>query len=40
VPDLVVGDCALAGQRVLKATGRAMLHPAVALARAYGMALD
>jgi glycerol-3-phosphate dehydrogenase subunit C len=39
-PDLVVGDCPLAGQRVLKATGRAMLHPAVALARAYGLAID
>jgi glycerol-3-phosphate dehydrogenase subunit C len=39
-PDLVIGDCPLAGQRVLKATGRKMLHPAVALAEAYGLAID
>jgi glycerol-3-phosphate dehydrogenase subunit C len=39
-PDLVVGDCALAGQRVLKATGRKMVHPAAALAMAYGLAID
>ncbi|HVW25996.1 MAG TPA: heterodisulfide reductase-related iron-sulfur binding cluster [Polyangiaceae bacterium] len=39
-PDLVVGDCALAGQRVLKQTGRKMIHPAVALARAYGIDID
>lgn len=39
-PDLVVGDCALAGQRVLKATGRKMIHPAAALAMAYGLAID
>jgi glycerol-3-phosphate dehydrogenase subunit C len=38
--DLVVGDCALAGQRVLKATGRKMIHPAAALALAYGLAID
>jgi glycerol-3-phosphate dehydrogenase subunit C len=39
-PDVIVGDCPLAGQRVLKATGRAMLHPAVALAQAYGVGID
>lgn len=39
-PDVVVGDCALAGLRVLKATGRKMLHPAVALAVAYGLAIE
>ena len=39
-PDLVVGDCSLAGQRVLKAKGAAMIHPAVALARAYGLDLS
>jgi glycerol-3-phosphate dehydrogenase subunit C len=39
-PDLVVGDCPLAGQRVLKATGRKMIHPAAALAMAYGLAID
>jgi glycerol-3-phosphate dehydrogenase subunit C len=38
--DMVVGDCSLAGQRVLGETGRPMVHPAVALARAYGLPID
>jgi glycerol-3-phosphate dehydrogenase subunit C len=36
-PDLVVGDCNLAGLRVEKEKGLRMLHPIVALAEAYGL---
>ncbi len=36
--EIVVGDCNLAGQRVLKTTGLHMLHPIEALAAAYGLA--
>ncbi|HEX7672055.1 MAG TPA: hypothetical protein VF395_20815, partial [Polyangiaceae bacterium] len=36
-PDVVVGDCSLAGLRVLKERGVQMLHPIVALAEAYGL---
>lgn len=36
-PDLVVGDCSLAGLRVLKEKGVTMKHPVVALAEAYGL---
>jgi glycerol-3-phosphate dehydrogenase subunit C len=39
-PDIVVGDCPLAGLRITKANGGEVLHPAVALARAYGLAID
>jgi glycerol-3-phosphate dehydrogenase subunit C len=35
--DLVVGDCSLAGLRVLKENGVTMKHPVVALAEAYGL---
>ncbi len=35
--DLLVGDCSLAGQRVLGETGRGMVHPITALAWAYGL---
>lgn len=35
--EAVVGDCSLAALRVHKETGREMLHPVVALARAYGL---
>jgi glycerol-3-phosphate dehydrogenase subunit C len=35
--DVIVGDCSLAGQRVLKEKGMAMKHPIVALAEAYGL---
>jgi glycerol-3-phosphate dehydrogenase subunit C len=36
-PDMVVGDCNLAGLRVEKEKGVRMLHPIVALAEAYGL---
>jgi glycerol-3-phosphate dehydrogenase subunit C len=36
-PDIVVGDCNLAGLRVEKEKGVRMLHPVVALAAAYGL---
>jgi glycerol-3-phosphate dehydrogenase subunit C len=36
-PDLVVSDCTLAGLRVVKETGRHVMHPIEALARAYGL---
>jgi glycerol-3-phosphate dehydrogenase subunit C len=36
-PDLVVSDCTLAGLRVVKENGVPVLHPAQALARAYGL---
>jgi glycerol-3-phosphate dehydrogenase subunit C len=39
-PDLVVGDCPLAGLRIKKEKGLEMVHPAVALARAYGLGID
>jgi glycerol-3-phosphate dehydrogenase subunit C len=39
-PDVVVGDCSLAGLRVLKETGLHMQHPIVALAEAYGLDLS
>jgi glycerol-3-phosphate dehydrogenase subunit C len=35
--DVIVGDCSLAGQRVLKEKGMAMKHPVVVLAEAYGL---
>jgi glycerol-3-phosphate dehydrogenase subunit C len=35
--DMLVGDCSLAGQRVLKEKGVALKHPVVALAEAYGL---
>jgi glycerol-3-phosphate dehydrogenase subunit C len=38
-PELIVGDCSLAGLRVKKA-GKTMLHPAEALVQAYGLSLD
>jgi glycerol-3-phosphate dehydrogenase subunit C len=38
--DIVVGDCSLAGQRVLGATGSPMIHPVVALAKAYGLSVN
>jgi glycerol-3-phosphate dehydrogenase subunit C len=37
--DVIVGDCSLAGQRVLKEKGKPMKHPVVALAEAYGLDL-
>ncbi len=36
-PDLVVSDCTLAGLRVVKETGRHVMHPIEALAQAYGL---
>ncbi len=36
-PDLVVSDCTLAGLRVVKETGRHVMHPIEALALAYGL---
>ena len=39
-PDLIVGDCALAGLRIKKEKGKEMIHPAVALARAYGLGIE
>ena len=39
-PDVVVGDCPLAGLRITKANGGEVLHPAVALARTYGLNID
>lgn len=38
--EMVVGDCSLAGLRVLKENQRHMRHPAVALADAYGLGID
>jgi glycerol-3-phosphate dehydrogenase subunit C len=38
-PQVIVGDCSLAGLR-LKKVGKIMLHPAEALAQAYGLSLD
>jgi Fe-S oxidoreductase len=38
-PEVIVGDCSLAGLRLKKA-GKTMLHPAEALAQAYGLPLD
>jgi glycerol-3-phosphate dehydrogenase subunit C len=38
--DLVVGDCSLAGLRVLKEKGVPMKHPVVALAEAYDLDLS
>jgi glycerol-3-phosphate dehydrogenase subunit C len=35
--DVVVGDCSLAGLRILKESGEHALHPIEALARAYGL---
>ncbi|MCA9645268.1 MAG: hypothetical protein KC492_31470, partial [Myxococcales bacterium] len=35
--DLFVGDCNLAGQRLLGETGKPMVHPITALAWAYGL---
>jgi len=39
-PALVVTDCPLAGLRILKETEREAIHPAEALARAYGLSLE
>jgi glycerol-3-phosphate dehydrogenase subunit C len=40
-PDAVfVGDCSLASLRLEKELGRGMLHPAQALAKAYGLEID
>jgi glycerol-3-phosphate dehydrogenase subunit C len=39
-PETIVGDCSLAGLRVKKALGKSMLHPAEALAAAYGLDLN
>jgi glycerol-3-phosphate dehydrogenase subunit C len=39
-PDVVVSDCQLAGQRILKENGKVPLHPVQALARAYGVAVE
>lgn len=36
-PALYVGDCSLAGQRVLEQTGTSLLHPVQVLAAAYGL---
>ena len=36
-PDLVVSDCTLAGLRVWKENGLAVVHPVEALLRAYGL---
>jgi len=36
-PELVVSDCTLAGLRVVKETGRHVMHPIEALAQAYGL---
>lgn len=36
-PDVVVTDCSLAGLRIIKENNRDVLHPAEALARAYGL---
>lgn len=36
-PDLVVSDCNLSGLRIQHETGRPVIHPVVALARAYGL---
>ena len=35
--DVVVSDCTLAGLRIAKENGVAVLHPVEALARAYGL---
>jgi glycerol-3-phosphate dehydrogenase subunit C len=37
---MIVGDCSLAGLRVLKENGQRMLHPAELLAQAYGVVID
>jgi glycerol-3-phosphate dehydrogenase subunit C len=39
-PALVVTDCPLSGRRILQENGIEALHPAEALARAYGMKLE
>ena len=39
-PDMVVSDCSLAALRVEKETGKHVLHPIEALARAYGLLPD
>jgi glycerol-3-phosphate dehydrogenase subunit C len=36
-PDMIVGDCNLAGLRVKKEKGIEMVHPVVALCTAYGL---
>ncbi len=36
-PDVIVTDCQLAGQRILKENGQMPLHPVQSLARAYGV---
>jgi glycerol-3-phosphate dehydrogenase subunit C len=38
-PDVIVGDCSIAGLRIEKEKGVQMLHPAIALAQAYGLSL-
>jgi glycerol-3-phosphate dehydrogenase subunit C len=39
-PDVVVTDCQLAGQRILKENGVAPMHPIEVLAKAYGVAVS
>jgi glycerol-3-phosphate dehydrogenase subunit C len=39
-PDVVVSDCQLAGQRILKENGKAPLHPIEGFARACGVGVD
>jgi glycerol-3-phosphate dehydrogenase subunit C len=39
-PDVIVSDCQLAGQRILKENGIAPMHPIEGFARAYGVAVD
>jgi glycerol-3-phosphate dehydrogenase subunit C len=36
-PDMIVGDCNLAGLRVKKEKGVEMIHPVIALSQAYGL---
>jgi glycerol-3-phosphate dehydrogenase subunit C len=38
--EVLVGDCSLAGLRVLKESGRRVRHPIEALAEAYGLNVD
>ncbi len=38
--EIVIGDCSLAGQRVLQETGMRLLHPMQAVAEAYGLNVE
>ncbi len=40
MPDVIVSDCSLAGQRILELNNRPALHPVVALSQAYGLSLS